>query len=314
MKQPEKEVKGIEADKEEKEIKEERIRSIAISYYSRKDVLSAIYGFSNKREIVPRYYEGFGKRPDILQYPSDIFSMAKRGATSFHCSEELWNDPLQLAIGLTQNKLNELRAGWDLIIDIDCKWIYYSKKATQAIIQVLNNHGVKNVGIKFSGNKGFHIIIPWNSFPKDFGGEKTSDKFPEYPRAVINYIKEKSRKYLEKAISDTEQDFKKVKGLIGVKCESCNNLAVENYQINLRCSSCYPPYIESFKTSTKDYKKRKCPNCRKTLEEVSSKAYYYCARCNLDSIKNKSNFNEEIESVDIFEVLGLDVLLVSPRH
>ena len=76
------------------EQKEERIRKIAPSYYSRKDVLNAIFEFSANREISRRYFEGFGKRPDSFQYPSDILALVKRGATSFHCSEEIWDDPL----------------------------------------------------------------------------------------------------------------------------------------------------------------------------------------------------------------------------
>src|SRR3989344_379006 len=94
--------------KQEPEIKEERIRAMALPYYSRKDVLDAIFKFSQNREVSPRYFEGFGKRPDSFQYPADILSLVKRGATSFHCSEELWDDPMQLSTELTSEKLNEL--------------------------------------------------------------------------------------------------------------------------------------------------------------------------------------------------------------
>src|SRR3989344_7893656 len=131
--------------------KEERVRSIALTYYSRNDVLDALYKFSEKREISPRYYEGFGKRPDSFQYPSDITQLVKRGATSFHCSEELWNDPLKISTELNIDQYNEIREGWDLVIDIDCNWIDYSKKAALSIIKTLEMFGVRNIGIKFSG-------------------------------------------------------------------------------------------------------------------------------------------------------------------
>ena len=63
-------------------IKEKRIRDITQLYYSREDVQKIIFEFSKNREISPRYYDGFGKRPDSFQYPSDIFEFAKKGARS----------------------------------------------------------------------------------------------------------------------------------------------------------------------------------------------------------------------------------------
>ncbi|MEM4625787.1 MAG: hypothetical protein QXJ28_03430, partial [Candidatus Pacearchaeota archaeon] len=74
------------------ELKEERVRKNAVLYYSRKDIIEIIFKFSKNREVVPKYYDFFGKRPDVLNYPSDIISFVKKGATSFHCSEELWED------------------------------------------------------------------------------------------------------------------------------------------------------------------------------------------------------------------------------
>jgi hypothetical protein len=95
-----------------------------------------------------------------LQYKSDVFELVKRGATSFHCSEELWENPLNIQTGMNEKQLNELRIGWDLLLDIDSKYIDYSKIYAKIIINFLEFSGVKNVGIKFSGSKGFHIIVP----------------------------------------------------------------------------------------------------------------------------------------------------------
>ena len=296
------------------EKKEERIRNISLTYYSRKDVLDYIYKFSKDREVVPRYFEGFGKRPDSFQYPSDILALVKKGATSFHCSEELWSDPLKIATGMNPEELNALRKGWDVLIDIDCPWIDYSKKAALSIIKALEYKGVKNIGIKFSGSKGFHIIIPWEAFPEEIDGINTSDMFPEWPRAIVNYIKEISRPILKDLIKDLEDDFKNEKGFTGIKCESCNNLADENFLITLRCGRCHIPYIETFKSSSLDYKKKKCPNCLNVMDEISKKKFFVCYKCYLDSLKDPSNFNEEIIATDIFKILGLDVLLVSSRH
>lgn len=294
------------------ELKEKRIRKLAPIYYSRKDILNYLFKFSNQREVSPRYFEGFGKRPDSFQYPSDILSLVKKGATSFHCSEELWQDPLLISTELSQEELKNLRIGWDLIIDIDCNWIDYSKKAAQAIIKSLDVHGVKNIGVKFSGSKGFHIIVPWESFPEEIDGIKTSEMFPEWPRAIIGYLKELSRPRLSELVKDIS-DFSNVSGFTGIKCKSCNNLANENYLINLECLSC-KKHQETFKSDSKDYKKKKCPYCRSPLTEISQVPFYHCTSCEVDSISNTENFDESTIEVDFFKVLGLDLLLVSPRH
>ncbi len=176
-----------------KSFKEERIRNITHLYYSRKDVQKAIFDFSQHREICPRYFEGFGKRPDSFQYESDVFELVKKGATSFHCSEELWKNPLDIKTGMSEQDLNNFRGGWDLLIDIDSKYIDYSKIYAKIIINFLEFSGVKNIGIKFSGSKGFHIIVPWKEFPKEINGVKTSDMFPEWARIVTKYITEKTK-------------------------------------------------------------------------------------------------------------------------
>lgn len=192
-------------------IKEQRIRKITQLYYSRPDIQKAIFDFSANREISPRYFEGFGKRPDSLQYPNDILAMVKKGATSFHCSEEIWEDPLKLTTNLSEKQLDELRIGWDLLLDIDSKYIDYSKISAELIINLLKFHGLKNIGIKFSGSKGFHIIIPFKAFPKKIYESKTSDMFPEWARILTKYITEKIEPQLIEKITDLERPNKYVK-------------------------------------------------------------------------------------------------------
>jgi len=195
----------------EKSIREQRIRKITQLYYSRKDVQKNICDFSKNREVVPRYFEGFGKRPDSLQYPGDVFEMSKKGATSFHCSEEIWQDPLKIVTGMNKTQLDELRTGWDLLIDIDSKYIDYSKICAELIINFLNFHGVKNIGIKFSGSKGFHLLVPWKAFPPEINEVKTSEMFPEYPRIITQYIMQGTRERLIEKISDLTKPNKYIK-------------------------------------------------------------------------------------------------------
>ena len=184
------------------DLKEEKIRRITNLYYSKPEIQKAIFGFSIQREICPRYFEGFGKRPDSFQYIGDIFELVKKGATSFHCSEEIWSDPLKVS---SEKDSSDLRTGWDLLIDIDCKYFDFSKKAAESVISVFKKHGIKNFGIKYSGNKGFHIIVPWKSFPKILHGEETKNLFPELPRKIISYVRFKAERELKEMLS--EEDF-----------------------------------------------------------------------------------------------------------
>jgi len=189
---------------------EERL-NIALTYYSRKDVQESILNFCKNRETIPRHKDIFGKRPDTLEYPQDLLNQIKKGFTSFHCSQELWINPLELSTDLNEKQLNSLRKGWDLILDIDSKYLDYSKIAAELIIQALKFHNIKNLGIKFSGGKGMHIIVPWKAFPSEIAGKKTKDMFPDWPRVITSYLTEIIKpKLIEKITELTiKQDYVK---------------------------------------------------------------------------------------------------------
>ncbi len=198
-------------EKDPRESKEQRIKKITHLYYSRQDIQKAIFDFSQDREVVPRYFEGFGKRPDSFQYKGDIFELVKRGATSFHCSEEIWEDPLKIVTGMDSKSLNSIREGWDLLLDIDSKYLDYSKIMAQLIVKTLKFYGVKNVGIKFSGSKGFHLIVPWKAFPKEINGVKTSDMFPEWPRILVQFIMDATKNALIDKVTELTKPNKYVR-------------------------------------------------------------------------------------------------------
>ena len=93
--------------KEEQTSNEQRIRKITQLYYSNPNIQKAIFEFSKNREVVPRYFEGFGKRPDAFEYIGDVFELVKNGATSFHCSQEIWFQPLSIVTGMTEKQFND---------------------------------------------------------------------------------------------------------------------------------------------------------------------------------------------------------------
>jgi len=297
----------------EQSIKEQRIRKIAQFYYSRADIRKAMFEFSKNRECVPRYFDGFGKRPDAFQYDSDVLELARKGATSFHCSEEIWAEPLELSTNMKEEEIKKLRTGWDLLIDIDCKYIEYSKKAADAIIRALKKNRVENVGLKFSGGKGFHIIVPFKAFPEEMSGKKTAEMFPEWPRLICQYLKEESRQFLQEDLYSSEDVNVLSKLKKGIRCETCKNMSEKAELILFSCPNCKTK-MENLTTNFEKKRIIRCPNCQKEMNELERDILYRCNTCKMDSRKNPKNFNEAFEHIDVFDVLGLDVILVSPRH
>ena len=182
-----------------------------LSFYKRKEIQEEVVKQAKDKEIAFRFGEMFGKRPEILSYPNDVLELAKQRVTSFHCSEELWKNPLQLSTDLRKKELDELRKGWDLILDIDCHFFDYSKIAAFYTIKALKYNGVKSVTAKFSGNKGFHIGVPFEAFPKTIDGVPVKDLFPDAPRRIAEYIKFLIQEPLSKAIMKVEKrEFNKI--------------------------------------------------------------------------------------------------------
>ncbi len=186
--------------------------SKSLSFYKREDVKEALVEFATNKEVAVNYdNKRFGKRPDSLQYPNDVLEHAKKGVTSFHCSEEIWNNPLQLGREMKKEDVLELRKGWDLVLDIDCHFFEYSKIAAYYSIEALKHHGIKAITCKYSGNKGFHIAVPFEAFPDSVNNVPIKEMFPEAPRRIAAYIKFLIKGPVSKAILKFEKgDFNNV--------------------------------------------------------------------------------------------------------
>ena len=179
--------------------------STLLKHYKRKDVCNAIIKSADDKEVAIKFGDkGFGKRPDVLKYPKDVLEFAKKGATSFHCSEELWVNPLQLSPNLSRKDMDELRKGWDLVLDIDCPVWEYSAIAADLLVHALKYHGVNTIAVKFSGNHGFHIAVPFAAFPRTVHGKPTRLLFPEGPRKIAAYLGEMIRPHLARKLIEHE--------------------------------------------------------------------------------------------------------------
>jgi hypothetical protein len=185
--------------------------NITLSHYKRRDVQEEMIKAAENKEVAVKFGEKFGSRPDVLNNPNDVLELAKQRATSFHCSEELWSNPLQLGPELKRHELNNLRKGWDLVLDIDCSFYEYSRIAADLVIKALKFNEVKSMSCKFSGNKGFHIGVPFEAFPEKIGNQETESMFPEAARRIAYYIKELIKKPLgEKIMKYENDDFSKI--------------------------------------------------------------------------------------------------------
>jgi len=161
-------------------------------YYQQDELVQRVVKLAEYREVTPTYSNGYGQRPDAVNFPGDFDQFVEDGAVAFHFSVEHWRNPLLID---NVEDHDRLRQGWDLVIDIDCDYSFeLAKETAKLVIRELNEHGIESVGIKFSGNRGFHISVARDAFPEKIGGEEISDYYPKLPRGIVNYIRKNLRK------------------------------------------------------------------------------------------------------------------------
>jgi len=279
--------------------------STILMHYKRADIQKEMIEHAKDREVIARFDEKFSNRPDVLKYPRDILELAKQGASSFHASEELWENPLRLSTDMKKKELENLRIGWDLVIDVDCPYWDYSKLITHLIIKALKKHGVSSISCKFSGNKGFHVGVPFEAFPKNVSGREIKSEFPEGVRIIAFYLAD----YIENELSETihkkqsikelaEKLGKKYEDIVKLACKRCGTeLNKEEEATEISCPYCG----ESYKID--NLKFFQCKKCKKIVKIEEKEKI--CKKC-----KNK-NF---IEKFDIRHILNIDTILISSRH
>lgn len=286
--------------------------SARLLYYKRRDVQEAMLRCAQDREVGVRYGDkGYGKRPDILMYGNDILNHAKNNATSFHISEERWNNPLELNTELKKHELNNLRKGWDLVLDIDCPYWKISKLTTYLFIRALELHNIKSISCKFSGNKGFHIGVPFEAFPKEINGEETRLWFPEGPKKIALYL----ISYLTNNLidvkgedihfEDTVMTLSEISEITGKTkeeltmkiCRNCKkNIKLKEQKNKFVCPSCQLNINENLSHKT-------CPKCNILMEKIEASDKI----CDCGSKEYK-------EAFDPLSIIELDTILISSRH
>ena len=241
---------------------------------------------------------------------------AKRGCTSLHCSEETWSNPLNLNANLRRNELDELRSGWDLILDIDCPYWNFSKLTTYVFIKALKDHGINCVTVKFSGGKGFHIAVPFEAFPEKVVGTNVKDIFPEGPRKIAEYLLH----YITENLIQIDKNKNIIKfGKFDVKFEK---MLVETGKTEkdltlTRCENCKRKIVEK---NTDGFVEYVCPNCEFRMKDVD-KRFVMCPKCKkiMDKYDDKKALCECGSSkvkkeLDLSSIVNVDTVLISSRH
>lgn len=209
--------------------------SSLLKHYKRRDVQEALVEHADGREIAFKYGDsGYGKRPDVLQNPNDVIEVVKQGVTSFHASEERWRNPLLLSTDMRKQDLENLRVGWDLLLDIDCPVLDYSKIAADLLIKAIKSKGVDSLSVKFSGNHGFHIAVPFEAFPQNINvgvSVPTKSYFPDGVRVIASYLGEIMRKRLAEQLLKFEDIDEMLKKTGKTYADIVKNSEFDPYQI-----------------------------------------------------------------------------------
>jgi len=286
-------------------------KSTCLKFYKQKEIQEALVEHAKNKEIGMRHGDSFGKRPDVLNYPRDVMELALQNLTSFHASEEIWSNPLLLSSSLTKAELENLRIGWDLVLDIDCPDWEFSKLTTHLFIKALQDNQVQNISCKFSGNKGFHIGVPFEAFPREIGNKKVKDLFPELPRKISEYLLEYiSQKYIqienEKITFDKNQSYTihQLKEKFG-----------EKEFLHRKCRECNKNIVTKKNQSTQFV----CPKCEQT-KQIDAE-YLKCEKCHIlmEKMENRSSLcpcgsNSSYLHFEPSTIIEIDTILISSRH
>ena len=278
-----------------------------LSFYKRKDIQEELVKHAKSKEIAFRFGDRFGKRPETLSYPNDVLELAKQRVTSFHCSEELWSNPLQLRTDMRREEQDALRKGWDLIFDIDCPSWSLSKIIAWLVIKALKDHGIFSPSVKFSGNKGFHVGLPFESFPKKISGIKVKDMFPEFAIKVMLYLLD----YISKTYIKVESNRVIFAGKFKIGIDKLSNVTGENIDrlTYWYCESCKKRLQWKGKEREELIIKSDDVDFATvaTIQNLSKKSFFKVKPC--DCVDNRY-----VRLLDTRAILNVDTLLVSSRH
>lgn len=291
--------------------------SRVLKHYKRVEVQKEIVNAAQNKEAVGSFGgKGYAKRPDVLIYPNDVMEQVKNGVTSFHISEETWSNPQRISTEMKKHEYEALRTGWDLVLDIDCPQWEFAKIVTWLFIKALREHDIDAITAKFSGNKGFHIGVPFEAFPEQVHDSATKDLFPDGPRKIAAYLLD----YIgtrHVVVKDNKVSFgQRFTYSITELQEKTGKTEDELMQTYCtKCGKKTPKQKEAKKVQFT------CHQCGMTVEGDVMEQYRTCTKCNVIMQRNiidlskkccaKPSITTRFNPLAIVEV---DTVLIAPRH
>ena len=133
------------------------------NFYNSSEVLEAILLQTEGREVWVKWGEEPGPRPyavDSLDEVRElIFRRMDAGIVKVYRSVEVFSDVSRLG----ECEPKDLRKDWDYVIDIDSEDLEGARKLASVLVEALQFYGI-SPRVKFSGRKGFHIIVTGRAF------------------------------------------------------------------------------------------------------------------------------------------------------
>jgi len=158
-------------------------------YYEDGEILEALALQCRSRELWLRREDVPSHRPlkadSVEELKRHINDIRGEGIVSVYASVEVFSDPLLL----TLKSPEDLRTGWELFIDLDSPNYEDAKTCAVSIAGLLKTFSIKNFKVKFSGKRGFHIIVPGSAFDCFGGGSREFiQAFPLVPKHVCRFL------------------------------------------------------------------------------------------------------------------------------
>jgi DNA primase catalytic subunit len=294
--------------------------SRVLKHYKRIEVQREIVKAAQNKEAVGSFGgKGYGRRPDVLVYPNDVMEQVKNGVTSFHVSEELWSNPQMISTEMKKHEYEALRVGWDLVLDIDCPQWEFAKIVTWLFVKALQEHGIDAVSAKFSGNKGFHIGVPFEAFPEKIyvGKEEreTKDLFPDGPRRVAAYLLDYIGRKHVTVINNQVTFGNKFTYSISELQERTGK--AEGELMETRCANCG----KERKQEAGKQIQFTCPQCNSTIVGDVMDQYRSCYKCKVIMEKSVTDLSKKccsvpkpVTSFNPLSIVEVDTVLIAPRH
>jgi len=177
-------------------------------YYSRSDVLEALAQQCKNREIFLRAGESTSRRPlkvdsaeELSVQIRNLESRSNGAPVTVHASMEQYSNPLEV---IDPDSAARLRTAWDYVIDVDGETIQKAKVTAGAVVGLLKNFGIHSFRVKFSGSRGFHIIMPGKAFDNFTTQEEFLAAYPVVPKRMTEFL---SRAILPDQMAGSTLDY-----------------------------------------------------------------------------------------------------------